>query len=47
MTTIRNWLVPADLSAWRYGLRLTVVVAQFLIAYCLAGQNSPFFYQAF
>jgi len=48
MTTIRNWLIPTEqLPAWRYFMRLAWVVAQVLLAYCMAGQNSPFFYQAF
>ena len=47
MNLIRNWLVPAELPAWRYALRLRVVVVELLLAYSFAGQTNPFFYQAF
>ncbi len=32
---------------WEFGLRCIWVVLQFLAAYCLANQVSPFFYQRF
>lgn len=47
MNLIRHWLVPAELSAWRYALRLLIVAVELLLAYGLAGQTNPFFYQAF
>ena len=45
--SIRHWFVSRELNAWQYALRLAIVVAEVLLAYCFAGQNSPFFYQAF
>ena len=47
MNLIRHWLVPAELPAWRYAVRLLVVVVELLLAYSFAGQTNPFFYQAF
>lgn len=47
MSSTRQWLIPEGLPVWRYVLRVGIVVAELLLAYCLAGQNSPFFYQAF
>ena len=47
MNAIREWLHPVEIPLWRYYLRLLLVVAQLVLAYCLAGHNSPFFYQAF
>lgn len=47
MNLIRHWLVPAELPAWRYTVRLLVVATELLLAYCFAGQTNPFFYQAF
>ena len=47
MNTLRNWFFPPGLPAWRYWLRLLVVALQLLLAYCLAEQNNPFFYQGF
>lgn len=47
MNAIRDWLVPAELPAWRYAARLVLVVVQLVLAYCFAGQTNPFFYQAF
>ena len=47
MNLLQDWLVPAELSAGRYVLRLLLVVIQLLLAYCFAGQTNPFFYQAF
>lgn len=47
MIRIRNWFVPAEITIGCYALRLLLVVIQILLAYCLAGQTDPFFYQAF
>ncbi len=47
LTRIRGWFVPAELGTGRYLMRLALVVAQLVLAYCLAGQSNPFFYQAF
>ena len=47
MGAIRDWLIPANLSGGRYAGRLFLLVVQLLLAYCFAGQTSPFFYQAF
>jgi hypothetical protein len=47
MNRLRDWIVPAELSVGRYFARLLLVVAQIVLAYCLAGQTNPFFYQAF
>lgn len=47
MTAIRNWLMPAEPTAWHYAARLMLVAGEFVLAYCFAGQTNPFFYQAF
>lgn len=47
LTRIRGWLVPTELGTGRYLARLALVVVQLVLAYCLAGQSNPFFYQAF
>jgi UDP-N-acetyl-D-mannosaminuronic acid transferase (WecB/TagA/CpsF family) len=47
MNMIRNWLFPTEMSPWRYWFRLLLVAVQLVLAYCLAEQNNPFFYQGF
>jgi hypothetical protein len=47
MNRLRAWIVPPELSTGRYFARLLLVVVQIVLAYCLAGQTNPFFYQAF
>lgn len=47
MSALWNRLVPEQMSLARYLARLVLVVAQFVLAYCLAGKSNPFFYQAF
>ena len=44
---LRDWLVPPELTVWRFAGRLLLIVVQVLLAYCFAGQSNPFFYQAF
>lgn len=42
------WFKPVqDMPAWQYYLRLTLVALMFMLAYCMAQQDNPFFYQAF
>ncbi len=42
------WLTPIpDMPGWQFYLRCAWVVLHLLVAYCLADQVSPFFYQRF
>lgn len=46
--TIRSGLSPvADIGAKEFCLRLLWVAAQMALAYCMADEFRPFFYQAF
>jgi hypothetical protein len=48
MRLLRRLLFPAEsMSPWGFYLRLLLIVLQLVLAYCLAEQNNPFFYQAF
>jgi hypothetical protein len=48
MNLIRRLLFPVQsMPPWRFYLLLLVIALQLLLAYCLAEQNNPFFYQAF
>ena len=48
MRFMRNWLLPSEnISNLEFTLRLLLIAAQLILAYCLAEQNNPFFYQAF
>ena len=48
MTLLRRILLPIPgMSPWGFYLRLLLIALQLLLAYCLAEQNNPFFYQAF
>ncbi|HEY1922411.1 MAG TPA: hypothetical protein VGG44_06570 [Tepidisphaeraceae bacterium] len=48
MKLIRRFLLPVEgMSPWGFYLRLLLIALQLLLAYCLAEQNNPFFYQAF
>jgi hypothetical protein len=45
---LKNWFNPMqDMPVWMYYLKLIVVVLMFMLAYCMAQQDNPFFYQAF
>tara|TARA_Y100000589_G_scaffold331066_1_gene383107 strand:- start:2511 stop:2666 length:156 start_codon:yes stop_codon:yes gene_type:complete len=45
---IKRWLSPVqDMPAWLYYLKLITVILMFMLAYCMAQQDNPFFYQAF
>ena len=37
----------ANMPAWQFCLRVALIALQFVIAFCLAQKNNPFFYQAF
>jgi hypothetical protein len=48
MIILRRWLLPVEgMSPLGFYLRLLLIVLQVILAYCLAQQNNPFFYQAF
>jgi hypothetical protein len=48
MRLLRRLLLPVEgMSPWGFYLRLLLIVLQLVLAYCLAEQNNPFFYQAF
>ena len=48
MNRLRRWLLPVEgMSAAQFFLRLLLIALQIMLAYCLAEQNNPFFYQAF
>ncbi|MGD0464563.1 MAG: hypothetical protein ABSB74_18915 [Tepidisphaeraceae bacterium] len=48
MNMLRRLLFPVEgMSSWGFYLRLLLIALQLLLAYCLAEQNNPFFYQAF
>ena len=48
MKLLRQWLMPVpEMTSWRFYLALLVIALQIILAYCLAEQNNPFFYQAF
>jgi hypothetical protein len=48
MRILRRLLLPVQgMTPWGFYLRLLLIALQFLLAYCLAEQNNPFFYQAF
>lgn len=45
---LASYLSPiADMPWWQFYLRCTWIVLQLIVAYCLADQVSPFFYQRF
>jgi hypothetical protein len=45
---LRHWFLPVEeISPLQFYLRILVIAAQLVLAYCLAQQNNPFFYQAF
>jgi hypothetical protein len=48
MKILRQLLFPVEgMTRWGFYLRLLLIALQLLLAYCLAEQNNPFFYQAF
>jgi hypothetical protein len=47
-TVLGKWFSPVqDMPVWLYYLKLAAVVIMFMLAYCMAQQDNPFFYQAF
>jgi hypothetical protein len=48
MNLFRRLLFPVEgMSRLKFYLLLLLIAVQLLLAYCLAEQNNPFFYQAF
>ena len=48
MKTLRNLFCPIEkMSPLGFYLRVLLIAAQLILAYCLAAQHNPFFYQAF
>ncbi|HTW94896.1 MAG TPA: hypothetical protein VMD30_08900 [Tepidisphaeraceae bacterium] len=48
MSKFLQWFYPTDdMSPLKVGVLLLIVAVELVLAYCLAQQNNPFFYQAF
>jgi hypothetical protein len=48
MNKLRYWISPVEgMSPLQFWLRVLLIAVQLILAYCLAEQNNPFFYQAF
>jgi hypothetical protein len=48
MNKLRCLIAPVEgMSAAMFWLRVLVIAAELVLAYCLAQKNNPFFYQAF
>ena len=48
MEKILKWFHPTqEMSPWKFWGLILVIAVELILAYCLAQQNNPFFYQAF